>query len=215
MTESDAHRTIKEQGIKILKGLGFKDSDIIEEYHCHEVGLRPDLVGINDRHKVAVECGNMSFPGKEAKLRAYFDRVIHLPYLNNKIMKIKEALKDIVPEPKAEASLIDIALYNIKLLAIADEENDHERLLEIIDFYNSGCSYESFKYWRNKDKFDDIIQSIMSEDGTFWTGDIGKAAGLNDSEVDEIINKLNMRGDIYRTGPRKGASYKFIDDIRD
>lgn len=66
-----------EQAIKTLKGYGFKDEQIQDEYEFGK--FRIDLVGIRDDFKIAVEVGDCDTE-KLFALKQHFDKVVWLCY---------------------------------------------------------------------------------------------------------------------------------------
>lgn len=93
-----AHDQLKEVARKLLTERGFQLSEIHEEYWIDSNQalrkIRVDIVGINQTHKVAVECGHTPAE-KIAVLKTYFDEVIVLPYftLNNDSVDREIALR--------------------------------------------------------------------------------------------------------------------------
>ena len=83
------HRALIERGRGILRGMGFTDSQIHQEYFIvHRTGglhfqRMIDIVGESQDKKVAIECGEMNggVNWRFSELLLFFDRVIWLPYL--------------------------------------------------------------------------------------------------------------------------------------
>lgn len=93
MPESKAHKLLKKKGRKILKKMGFEESEIKEEYSIatgKRTWLRPDVVGISKEKRIAIECGELQ-KRRMDELSKHFDKVIHLPYI--KTIKTKVSKK--------------------------------------------------------------------------------------------------------------------------
>ena len=78
----EAHKKLQQQAKQMLIDLGFREDEIFFEYRIEDLII--DCVGINEKDKVAIECGNLY--GKYGKykikvIKKYFDKVIRLPYL--------------------------------------------------------------------------------------------------------------------------------------
>lgn len=102
-----------EQGLAVLKGFGFSEKEIIEEYNDHKSGFRIDLVGISEKLKVAVELG-LCGPEKLFALKAYYDKVVWLPYWLT-----------IIPEKAQPSNDIELELQE----KIYELEKDKEELI--------------------------------------------------------------------------------------
>lgn len=88
-TESPSHKALKRIAFDVLDEMGFKFSEIKEEYEVEYqvngrmryvvdvVGIKTTAVGINDRkeYKIAIECGSTEL-SKLTALRKIFDEVI-------------------------------------------------------------------------------------------------------------------------------------------
>ena len=90
--ESITHLKLKDQAKGILLALGFKDKEIIVEYHVDRgKGLYyfVDVAGVKETRKVFIECGRNSNKNKINDLKNYCDTVIWLPYLpGSKVGKV-------------------------------------------------------------------------------------------------------------------------------
>lgn len=127
------HKALKEYGHQLLNQMGFKDSEVHEEYGIKTSGMkegfRVDVVGINPSRKVAVECG-LTNTDKITWLKLFFDEVYILPFFN---MKSSEALADRrIRELETELAettreLEDLKQESIKI--IANYEVDIESMI--------------------------------------------------------------------------------------
>jgi len=83
LTEKEKHLVLKERAKGMLISMGFKEEEIHFEDTTFIDGhyIRPDVVGIKDGLKVAVECGGLNGRKRISKLLLHFDKVVHLPYL--------------------------------------------------------------------------------------------------------------------------------------
>jgi len=94
MTESKKHLLLKELA-KIILSKEFKKYEIKTEYKITTFNKKQyivDVVGINNKKSVAIECGNLSTGSKLKDLSDYFDNIIHLPYYDSKIFDRKDIL---------------------------------------------------------------------------------------------------------------------------
>ena len=70
---------------------GFNLDEIYDEYTINTKDgnwFVVDVVGNNNKQKIAIECGNVGFD-RIKKLKKYFDEVIHIPYVKrdgNKVL---------------------------------------------------------------------------------------------------------------------------------
>jgi len=80
----DNHKALKEYARQLLLNMGFKDSEIIDEYTVKTDGMkksfRVDVAGIKPDYKVAIECG-VTDSDKLIWEKLFFDEVIALPFL--------------------------------------------------------------------------------------------------------------------------------------
>jgi len=92
--ERNCHSELKRQGKNILLSKGFNKSEILFEYKVNITKDKfyiVDVVGINDKNKVFIECGNLSTGENKLKvLKNFCDELIHLPYLIENIHGRKE-----------------------------------------------------------------------------------------------------------------------------
>ena len=82
MTESQKHRELKRQAVKILQRRGFNAEEIFREYIFRD--RRIDIAGVKSNKIILIECGGLQARTKklfnEPKTKFEF---IHLPYLKN------------------------------------------------------------------------------------------------------------------------------------
>lgn len=78
---SNEHEDLKREASLWLIKRGFKPKDVHEEYEVsvNNRVFRVDVVGINQNHKVAIECGKVD-ANRLPILRLFFDEVLLLPY---------------------------------------------------------------------------------------------------------------------------------------
>jgi len=99
------HEKLREKAKQILLDKGFKSNEIHDEYTVTEQNgtwLVVDVVGDNNKQKIAIECGNIGFNRIE-KLKQYFDEVIHIPYVKRDGNKIICLLCDYVWRSRVES----------------------------------------------------------------------------------------------------------------
>jgi len=118
-----SHVRLVKKAREILRGRGFTDNEIYEEFWFKN--YRIDVVGWNDKQKVAVECG-YCIPEKYEELKKFFDEVIHLPF-----EKGKEPLAD----SETEALKITDELNEYKVLYALSDPKRTEILQHLIRAY--------------------------------------------------------------------------------
>jgi len=126
LSESEEHKSLKGLGRVLLKDMGFKPSEIQEEYRLevNTLGERKkyyivDLCGIAKRRQftkaVAVECGNTDGE-KLTNLNLYFDEVIHLPY---GVVSIDLTVKELIEQYETQ-----LDEYRMQIEALEKEINN-------------------------------------------------------------------------------------------
>jgi hypothetical protein len=191
--ESDKHRTIKLMARKYLEFLGYVDSEITEEYdvEINKKKYRVDVVGISDKRKTAIECGNTS-PEKYFILHAHFDDVILFPYLKvlydqlERIGKLEHEMS-ILKEEQKTVTRRDRILANFA-------EGEMEKTLFAIteDYYRLmlGVLWVSTKGEPIDDPYKHSIIGITPEDVISFYTDAIREVNTNDPKV---IRKLAMK----------------------
>ena len=107
MSESVNHLVLKQNAKKILLKNGFKQNEIFYEYKLKitkDKYFLIDVVGINSKRKIFIECGGLSSRSKIGLIKNFCNKVIHLPYL----------LKTITREHKRIIAIYD--LNNLQVL---------------------------------------------------------------------------------------------------
>jgi len=77
------HNKLVEKAKQLLITKGFKQDEIFEEYTItgqNGTWVVVDVAGIRNDKKIAVECGSIG-QNRIAKLKQYFDDVLHIPYV--------------------------------------------------------------------------------------------------------------------------------------
>lgn len=93
--QKDPHKFLKLCAKAFLLDKGFNWSEIHEEHCINSLwyNARVDVVGISEKKKVAIECGNTT--KDRILLYLFFDEVYHLPYEGKKSLQVpkKQAKK--------------------------------------------------------------------------------------------------------------------------
>ena len=78
--ESSTHKSLKNNANEMLRNMGFKDNEIFHEHRVKIDGkvIIPDVVGIREGFRVAIECGNLNTVGRLRQLKRRFHQVFHL-----------------------------------------------------------------------------------------------------------------------------------------
>lgn len=96
--ESEEHKVLKEVAKEFLVELGYSNEQLVEEYRILDTNgngkavLIVDVVGIKDKHIVAIECGG-SRPEKLLKLADKVSKIYILPYGNTEIYEWNKKIK--------------------------------------------------------------------------------------------------------------------------
>jgi hypothetical protein len=94
--ETQKHLLLKEQAIRYLKSIGYKDCEIHEEYPYKSYLIDIAAIDSESHEKVLIECGTISLK-KYEELRSDQDiKFIHLPYITKSIKIPPSAKKEVV-----------------------------------------------------------------------------------------------------------------------
>ena len=97
------HNLLKEIAKHYLRTFGFKENEIFTEYkvkikNYSSPTVRVDVVGINRKKKIAIECGSVNYSKMKA-LSKIFDKVINfravdaLEFLEEKVEQLENELE--------------------------------------------------------------------------------------------------------------------------
>jgi len=178
--EKSAHKLLKLQAIEMLKDLGFKETEIQEEYPVtitasdsekkigKSVTYRVDVAGISFNKRVAVECGRTPAT-KIVWLKPFFDEIMLLPHIRTftteeekstyqlrivkkKFAETEKKLKERVKELKAKKAELEQKLSNMERMTI----------VTLLDFLSKNTSWSELDLdyngrnkldrWRQKQK---------------------------------------------------------------
>ena len=201
------HNELKSQAHKILLERDFNESDIEYEYKV-KIGKKTyivDVVGLeNGEPHTAIECGSVSNKDKLIQLKALFEVVEHIPYVDSAIVtKMNEyehnirilerrlsekekIIKHKKVEPtheNIEPKKIDVDINKNQLEL--EYEKWSEKAIEEYKIYRNCSGDESRKHWDLYKKYSDKVSEIKSElwDKTFNHMD----------EMTDILKQLNVR----------------------
>lgn len=92
--ETEKHLLLKNRAKQELLNQ-FNEDEIFFEYAINIDNKKyiVDVVGINEDSKIAVECGFLQGENRISVLSKYFDKVVHIPYVERKVNKINSRLK--------------------------------------------------------------------------------------------------------------------------
>lgn len=144
------HKYLKIIAKEYLKDLGFSDNEIFEEYVIKEgqmkKALRVDVVGIKGERRIAIECGRTP-ADKIAQLNLYFDEVICLPYMNERLTKGTLATEFFKKQNRELSKKLSQATQKIAeleekiagLKGVVEAERELFGKAVIVWLYNLGC----------------------------------------------------------------------------
>lgn len=163
---SKNHNALKEVARKILEDMGFKTTEIKEEYWVGGEGLksfRVDIVGITNNHRVAIECGTT--PGEKiAALKMFFDDVIVLPYFT--INNSQEANIRIIREQKEKIDRLENDFKTLKENKKTEEEKTQvirDLIRDAIEIGYRWLNRQAYYTVRGNDQLKVIIKDIREK----------------------------------------------------
>ena len=168
-SETKSHKVLKERGRKLLQKMGFAKGEIFTEYRLNN-SLVIDVVGINKKSKVAVECGWLHSPTRLRELSDYFNKVIHLPYLGSPfypLSKHRTANYCLICGEDVTAFARNVKYCSLRCLSIANDPNrqrKHPNCLycgkKIPREYRSNIKYCSKRCLNKKQYKESLVKAL-------------------------------------------------------